>query len=152
MDVVAWENISLQYFHPYTPMIWTSTLFFGLFALCWCCGNWLSFSGKSSSLPHFLSFSCILPTVILKPPSFLHPSCPLSSSSIFRVILWLMIIIVALQGNPSRLREILSYHVATPTLQANDVNNNHIATTRTEHPLRINIYSRVNITSRIDVP
>ncbi|KAK3851844.1 hypothetical protein Pcinc_041537 [Petrolisthes cinctipes] len=44
--------------------------------------------------------------------------------------------------DPVKLRDILNYHVAAPSLQASDIENNHIAKTRTEHPLRINLYSR----------
>lgn len=51
--------------------------------------------------------------------------------------------ILHLQDNPTKLREVLSYHMATPSLQANDIANNHMATTRADHPLRINLYSRV---------
>ncbi|XP_071520134.1 transforming growth factor-beta-induced protein ig-h3-like [Panulirus ornatus] len=47
-----------------------------------------------------------------------------------------------LMDNPTKLREVLSYHMATPSLRANDIANNHIATTRADHPLRINLYSR----------
>ncbi|XP_063600232.1 transforming growth factor-beta-induced protein ig-h3-like [Penaeus indicus] len=45
-------------------------------------------------------------------------------------------------NDPSRLREILEYHMATPTLKASDISNNHIVSTRADHPLRINLYSR----------
>ncbi|KAK7082117.1 hypothetical protein SK128_015083 [Halocaridina rubra] len=41
-----------------------------------------------------------------------------------------------------KLRNILSYHLVTPSLKASDINNDHIATTRSDLPLRINLYSR----------
>lgn len=41
-----------------------------------------------------------------------------------------------------QLRNILNYHLVTPSLQADDINNDHIASTRSELPLRINLYSR----------
>ncbi|XP_045614793.1 transforming growth factor-beta-induced protein ig-h3 [Procambarus clarkii] len=54
-----------------------------------------------------------------------------------------------LKNDPSKLREILLYHMATPSLQANDIANDHIATTRADHPLRINLYSRSPILSGV---
>ncbi|XP_042873732.1 periostin-like [Penaeus japonicus] len=51
-------------------------------------------------------------------------------------------VLESIMSDPIRLREILEYHVATPTLKASDISNNHIATTRADHPLRINLYSR----------
>ncbi|KAG7158339.1 Periostin-like 2 [Homarus americanus] len=47
-----------------------------------------------------------------------------------------------LTSNYTKLRNILSYHMATPSLQAEDIANDHIATTRAGQPLRINLYSR----------
>ncbi|KAK8753712.1 hypothetical protein OTU49_001192 [Cherax quadricarinatus] len=54
-----------------------------------------------------------------------------------------------LKNNPSKLRDILRYHMATPSLQADDIANDHIATTRAEQPLRINLYSRSPILSGV---
>ncbi|WP_411027053.1 fasciclin domain-containing protein, partial [Salmonella sp. s55033] len=47
-----------------------------------------------------------------------------------------------LTSDPTKLRDSLSYHIATPALQAENIENNFVATTRTEHPLRINLDSR----------
>lgn len=52
-------------------------------------------------------------------------------------------------GDPEKLRNILNYHLVTPSLQANDINNDHIANTRADMPLRINLYSRTPLLTGI---
>ncbi|KAK8404402.1 hypothetical protein O3P69_007594 [Scylla paramamosain] len=47
-----------------------------------------------------------------------------------------------LMNNKEKLRDLLNYHITTSSLQASDITNNHIADTRAELPLRVNLYSR----------
>ncbi|XP_066990165.1 transforming growth factor-beta-induced protein ig-h3-like [Macrobrachium rosenbergii] len=44
--------------------------------------------------------------------------------------------------DPQQLRNILNYHIVTPSLKGDDINNNHIADTRADMPIRINLYPR----------
>lgn len=48
------------------------------------------------------------------------------------------------QNDKARLRDLLNYHITTASLEASDITNNHIADTRADLPLRVNLYSRVS--------
>ncbi|KAG0696672.1 Transforming growth factor-beta-induced protein ig-h3 [Chionoecetes opilio] len=47
-----------------------------------------------------------------------------------------------IMNDKDKLREVLNYHITTSPLQASDITNNHIADTRADLPLRVNLYSR----------
>lgn len=57
-------------------------------------------------------------------------------------------VFVPLQSDKDKLRDLLNYHITTSSLTASDIANNHIATTRAELPLRVNLYNRVSIRRR----
>lgn len=48
------------------------------------------------------------------------------------------------QSDKDKLRDLLNYHITTSSFTASDIANNHIATTRAELPLRVNLYNRVS--------
>lgn len=53
------------------------------------------------------------------------------------------------QNDKQKLKDLLNYHITTSSLTAADIANNHIATTRADMPLRVNLYNRVSNIRRI---
>ncbi|XP_050737011.1 periostin-like isoform X2 [Eriocheir sinensis] len=47
-----------------------------------------------------------------------------------------------IMSDKDKLRDLLNYHITTSSLTASDIANNHIATTRADLPLRVNLYNR----------
>lgn len=47
-----------------------------------------------------------------------------------------------IMSDKTKLRDLLNYHITTSSLEASDITNNHIADTRADLPLRVNLYSR----------